>query len=73
MNTIEIWEPRYHDRVALVATRKVTSGVNRIIFTRAKSMPGVYEIDGDEMRRCPVKGNGKIPCYVVPLEKLKRV
>ena len=67
---IRIWEPRYHDRVVLVAKHKVKDGVNKIIFTKSKSLKGkTFELTGDFIRNCPLDSNGKIPCYAVPLEE----
>jgi len=69
---IEIFSPRWRDRVALVAKYKVVSGTNEIRFTKAGSYNGVYSVDGDVIRKCALDINGKIDCYVVPLAKLER-
>lgn len=67
---IEIWNPRWHDRVVLIAKYKVKSGMNEIKFTKAKSLDGVYLMTGEEIRSYPIETNGKIDCYAVPLDKL---
>lgn len=68
---IEIWEPRWKDRVVLIACHKVSRGKNLIKFTKAKSLPYVYELDGNDIMDCPVVSNGRIDCYAVPLSFLK--
>ncbi len=71
---IEIWTPRYHDNVVLIATYKVQSGDNLIRFTKAKHLQGkVYKISGSDIRSCPLDDNGRISCFAVPLEKLTLV
>jgi hypothetical protein len=69
---IEIWAPRWHDRVVLIAKYKVCAGKNRIIFTKAKNLKGrVFVVDGLDIGKCPLESNGTILCYAVPLELLK--
>ena len=71
---IEIWEPRYKDNVVLVACYKVTSGENKITFTKAKHLRGmVFSIDGEDIKCYPTTSNGKIKCYEVPMDALKRI
>jgi hypothetical protein len=68
---IEIWEPRWKDRTALIAKYKVTQGVNEIVFTKAKCLKGkVFTIEGSEIAKYPIESNGTIPCYAVPMERL---
>lgn len=64
MNTIPIWEPRYHDRKILIKCYKVVDGPNRIIFTRC-NQPSLL-MDGERIRTYPVKPHGKKPVYEVP-------
>jgi hypothetical protein len=66
---LEIWEPRWKDRVVLIAKFKV-GPKTYIKFTRAKSLPGLYEIDGEKVKTFPLESNGKIDCYAVPLNEL---
>ena len=68
---IEIWEPRWRDRKVLIACHKISTGRNLIRFTKAKSLPYIYEVDGKEVMSCPVETNGRIDCYSVPLAFLK--
>lgn len=71
---IEIWNPKYSTDEVLIAKYKVSPGINRIKFTKAKALKGmIFEIEGSEIMKYPVKPNGKIPCYFVPMEKLKNV
>lgn len=69
---IEIWQPRYHDRVVLVDVKKVREGTNYLRFTKAPSMgKGLYTFDGTVVRReCELDTNGKIPCFAIPLYML---
>lgn len=72
---IEIWQPRWRDRVVLIAKYKVGQH-NVVSFTKAKSMPGEYYISGESVRSYPTDTNGTLECYAVPLdalEKLERV
>ena len=69
---IKIWEPRYHDRVVLIAKHKVRNGTNTIIFTKCKSLKGkTFTMTGEYIRSCPLDSNGKIPCYAVPLREFE--
>lgn len=71
---IEIWTPRYHDNVVLIATYKVKSGDNFIKFTKAKYLAGkIFKISGADIKSCPLDDNGKITCYAVPMDKLELV
>ena len=75
-NNIEIWQPRYKDRVVLIAQYKV--GVhNQINFTKAKHlMDNNWYLSGATIRNSTLETNGKIPCYAVSvdlLEPLERV
>jgi len=71
---IEIWEPRWHDRIVLIAKYKVTSGVNKIIFTKTKSLKNkVFQLTGTEIKKYPITTNGTIACYAVPLDKLEQI
>jgi len=67
---ITIWEPRWHDRVVLIAKHKVSGGLNKIKFTKGSLAGKVYEAEGSMIRKCPQDSNGKITCYAVPLDKL---
>ncbi len=70
---IKIWNPRWHDRKALIAKYKVRRGDNTIIFTKAKSLKGItFKMDGNEIVKYPIETNGVIECYAVPLDKLER-
>lgn len=74
---LDIWAPRYSDahtdlseRVALLAQYKVAQSSPVIIvnFTKAKHLAGQrFCIKKEDVLRCPVDSNGKIPCYAVPM------
>lgn len=69
---IEIWQPRWKDRKVLIAKYKVCSGVNEIIFTKAKCLTGKkFHIQGSEIAKCPIESNGTIDCYAVPMGLLE--
>lgn len=78
---LEIWQPRYssaytetNERVALLAKYKVDHATTwiRVTFTKAKHLQGQrYCIKRDDVTRCPIDSNGKIPCYCVPMSKLE--
>ena len=65
-----IWEPRWHDRVVLLAKHKVHGGTNVIQFTKGSLKGKVYTMGGEDITQCPLESNGKIPCYAVPLDSL---
>ena len=66
---IKIWQPRWHDRKVLIAQYKVREGINKIKFTKARTLADkVYSLDSTQIRQYPLESNGKIPCYAVPLD-----
>ena len=68
---IKIWAPRWHDRVVLIGKHRVRSGVNKIMFTKVKSLKGkIFAMTGESIRSYPVESNGKIACYAVDLDVL---
>lgn len=76
---LDIWFPRYssaytatNERVALLAQYKVQSASPLIIvnFTKAKHLMGQrFCVRKEDVLRCPIDTNGKIPCYAVPMSK----
>lgn len=71
VNKIEIWQPRYKDRVALIAKFKVGTH-NEVIFTKAKHMmDNSWYVSGSTVIKHPLETNGKIPCYAVPIDELE--
>lgn len=68
---IQIWQPRWHDRVILIAKYKVGTH-NEITFTKAKSSyPDKYYLSGKTIQSYPLETNGKIACYAVPVDELE--
>jgi len=68
---VEIWEPRWHDKVVLIAKTKVSEH-NIIRFTKTPSMPGLWYVSGEKVKASPLESNGKIPCYAVKLDDLTK-
>lgn len=66
----EIWQPRYHDNRVLLKATKVGAH-NKVIFTKAKSLPDTYYLSGKTIKKYPKEYNSSIFCYAVPLEELK--
>lgn len=70
MNFIQIWSPRYHDQKVLINPAKV--GVhNKVVFTKAPSLPGTYYLSGATIRKFKKESNGTMQCYVVPVSELR--
>jgi hypothetical protein len=69
---IDIWQPRWKDRVALVAKYKVGEH-NVLTFSRTKSLEGEFYISGADVRKYPIDNNGKLDCYAVPLDALTKL
>ena len=44
---------------------------NEITFSKAKSLPNKYYMSGEKIRTYPTNSNGKLECYVVPLDELE--
>lgn len=65
---IEIWAPRWHDRVVLISTRRIGE-INEIVFTKTKAISPeqVFVVPASVIRQYPIVSNGKIQCYAVPL------
>lgn len=70
MQLIEIWQPRYKDRTALIAKYKV-GNENLIRFTKAKHLKGMsFVVSGQDIQKHPLEDNGKVPCYAVPMDTI---
>ncbi len=75
MSYFEIWEPRYRDTTVLLACRKVGTH-NKIVFTgnsKGYNLMGTepYYVSGKIVKKCKKESNGRIDCFVVPLDKLE--
>lgn len=67
----EIWEPVYSKKAVLLACHKVGTH-NKVVFTKAPSMgEEPYYVSGKDVRKCKKESNGRINCYIVPLDKLQ--
>ena len=69
--TLEIWEPRWHDRKVLIAVYKVAN--ENVIKITKGAAKGKYKMSGIAVRSYPKETNGRIPCYAVPLDKLTKI
>lgn len=72
MNLIEIWAPRYRDKVVLLAKYKV-GALNKVVITKSNAYNGEYQITGETVKKYPLEDNGKISCYAVPVDELERI
>jgi hypothetical protein len=66
----DIHHPRYHDKRVLLACHKV--GTHNIIrFSQAKSLEGLFYIEGRTVRKYKIENNGAIDVYAVLLSDLE--
>lgn len=75
MNQIRIIAPRWHDRVVLVAERRIM-GVNEIVIDH-QDFPNPFYLTAEEARKWPLqdmatKAGGTIQVRAIPLEQLKQ-
>lgn len=72
---IEIWQPRWRDKVVLLDTRKIAEH-NIINITKAgKSWDGQWYVSGSTVKKYaaekhPTKSGGSILLHPVPLDEL---
>lgn len=69
-NLIEIWHPLYSEELVLIHPTKVGQH-NKIVFTKAQSLPGEYYLSGNTIKSCKKRSNGTVKCYAVPLSELR--
>ena len=70
---IQIWAPRYKDRVVLIAVYKLGAH-NKITFTKAPHMgTDPYYISGKKVQTFPIDSNGRVKCYAVPVDELEKL
>lgn len=69
-NLISIWEPLYSEKLVLINPAKVGAH-NKIIFTKAKSLPGTYYLSGKTIKSYKKRSNGSIMCYAVNVSELR--
>lgn len=70
LQNIVVFQPRWHDRKVLIAGFKVGEH-NKITFPKTPSMKGDFYLSGKTIRKYPKESNGKIMCYVVPIDELQ--
>lgn len=70
-HAFDIWEPVYSKNAVLLACHRVGTH-NKVTFSRSKSMgTEPYYVDGKTVRKCRKESNGRLMCYIVPLDKLE--
>ena len=52
MSVINVWSPRYHDKVVLIAKYKVQDN-NVIKFTKDKNWKGSYPLTKNQITKVP--------------------
>lgn len=78
MNTVVVWEPRYHDKKVLVATRRLAQFPLHIKITKG-AMQGDYYVEEEDIKDCSktmIKwkgGDGETEMTCIPLERLKKL
>lgn len=75
VNHILIYQPRWHDRVVLVADNKLLAE-NEIVIDH-KDFPRGFYITGTEARKYPLemlktKAGGELPVRAIPLSELEK-
>ena len=70
-NCFDIWQPRYKDRMVLLAAHRVGLH-NKVVFTKAPHLgTDPYYVSGSTVKKYKKESNGKIACYAVPLDELE--
>jgi len=72
---IEIWQPRYHDKMILIAKWKVGLH-NLIVFTKDKRLDGEFYLSADTIKKYSIekikdKTGTEREFYVVPQDELE--
>jgi hypothetical protein len=75
LNKIVIWEPRWHDRVVLVADRRLL--VHNEVIIEHKDFPRPFYLSGKFARSFPLeqmktKNGGEIAVRAIPLSELEK-
>jgi hypothetical protein len=73
--TFEVWNPRWHDRVALLADYKLGTH-NLVRFPKAGSLPGDWYISLKKAKSFPTeylttKAGGKMLVRAIPLDEFE--
>lgn len=69
---IELWQPRYHDKVMLIAKWRIRSH-NIIKVTKSNAYNGEYYVSGEVAAKCPIEkvkdktGTERL-FYVIPID-----
>lgn len=75
INQILIWEPRWHDRVVLVADRRILP--ENEVLIQHREFPRSFYITGEEARKYPLeqmrtKQGSTIAVRAIPLSELEK-
>lgn len=71
MKAKAIWSPRYWDKKVLINKLDVEPKKCFLFFCCDKNLKNLYSYDGVKVKNeCPLRYNGKIYCYEVPLDWL---
>lgn len=72
LSDIDIWEPRHHDGVILIAPWKVHQH-NRITFSKTPNMPDQYYLSEATIKKYPLELVGKHKMYAVHMDELEGI
>lgn len=74
LNVVDVWTPRWHDRVILPKVSKFVDGLNIITI---KGKPNKYIMHSSKAKTCPTEvksgRSGDYEVYVIPLDDLTTV
>lgn len=74
METINVFEPRYHDGQVLVRGWRLYAGAYRIVLTKARYKPIIRtreELKSYPVEMKPSKAGKLLPFHVIPLEEFE--
>ena len=74
---IEVWQPRYHDRVVLLARYRLPCGQDVDLRIKSGAYKGEYRVPNSVITKSPIelmttKGGRTIQMRVVSLDELER-
>lgn len=75
---ITIYEPRYHDRVVLIARYKIPCGQDFTIKITKGAYAGEYKVTNDTVCASPIetmktRSGKQLSMRAVPLDKIERI
>lgn len=73
ISNFEIWKPRYHDKVVLLAAFRVRAH-NRVIITKDPKYKGlVFYLSGETIRKYKTERVNSLTMYAVHLDELEEL